>query len=388
MSDTNNNEQWPDRALTPAQSANRDAAALIPVTRSGAMPTDFAQMVDYAKFMSTAVGFVGGHLLKNVGACLGIMEVANQFGLPAYAVARQSYLVNGRVAFMGQFFHTVIEDYAPLEKGPNGRKLQFRYEGEGPTLKVFVSGTFKGASEPVIYESPMFKDIPTKNSPLWKSPSPSDVKRQFVYYGVRGWQTMHWPEGMLHAISEDEAAALPPSDYARDITPMEPLAAAEGLRERLARAHVAHGDQPKDGFVGEVTDAHFTDVTEQTAGVSDAAIEDALKAASAEPAQYPAPSADPNPDGPAAKQPKAPKATRKKAADKPADTTPAAMMPTNETEWSAYAIAWLKAEPDAEAMRKRWTGEQKMRNACGVTSEVRDPVFELYQQRLVELEGE
>ncbi len=387
MSDTNNNEQWPDRALTPAQAANRDAAALIPVTRSGAMPTDFAQMVDYAKFMSTAVGFVGGHLLKNVGACLGIMEVANQFGLPAYAVARQSYLVNGRVAFMGQFFHSVVEDYAPLERGANGRKLQFRYEGEGPTLKIIVSGTFKGAAEPVIYESPMFKDIPTKNSPLWKSPSPSDVKRQFIYYGVRGWQTINWPEGMLHAISEDEAAALPPSDYARDITPMAPTAEADGLRERLARAHVAHGDHPKDGFVGEVTDAHFTDVTEQTAGVSDAAIEQALAAAggaTADPEKHD----DANPDGAPAARPAKPRAPRKKATEKPADVTPAAMMPTTPAEWVPYATAWLNAETDAEAMRKRWTSEQKMRNTIGVTSEERDPVFEVYQNRLAAIEGE
>lgn len=232
--------QWPDKALTDAQRENRKSAALIPVRQGGAIPMNFAQMVDYAKFMSTARGAVGAHLMGNVGACLAVMEIANQFGLPAYAVARQSYLVNNRLAFMGQFFHSIVEDHAPLKKGANGRKLQWRYEGADETLKIIVSAIFEGATEPVEYESPIWKDITVKNSPLWKS----EPKRQFVYFAVRGWQTINWPEGMLQAISGDEAAALPPSEYARDITP------GESLMARLAAARI--WNEQSEGF----TDGH------------------------------------------------------------------------------------------------------------------------------------
>ncbi len=80
MTDTDT-QAWPDRTLTEAQQKNREAASLMPVSRSGALPMDFAQMVDYAKFMATARGAVGAHLNGNVGACLAVMEIAKQFDI-------------------------------------------------------------------------------------------------------------------------------------------------------------------------------------------------------------------------------------------------------------------------------------------------------------------
>lgn len=373
---------WPDRPLSEAQIRNRDAAALIPVSRSGAVLMDFAQQVQYAQFMSTAKGAVGAHLMGNVGACLAVMEIANQFGLPMYAVARQSYLVNNRIAFMGQFFHTIVEDYAPLKKGPNGRKLQFRFDGDGPTLKITVSATFEGASEPVEFESPMFKDIMTKNSPLWKSSSPSDVKRQFTYYGVRGWQTTCWPEGMMHAISEDEAAALPPSEYARDVTPIAKDPKVGELRERLAAAREADGDGPREGHQEGFTDAAFTEIANGNGAKTDAAIEETVAAAKVD-----APAAEP-PKETAAAKPKKPTKAEQKAAAEAAAAKPPADLPKTPAEWVTWATAWLDAETDPAAMRKRWQGEQKLRNEIGVTSEERDPVFVHFQERLTALEGE
>ena len=148
MSDTDT-QAWPDRPLTEAQQKNRESAALIPVARQGAMPMDFAQMVDYARFMSLARGVVGTHLMGNIGACLAVMEIGKQFDMPYYAVARQTYLVNGRVAFMGQLVHAILNKYCPLKK-----KLAWRYEGEGQSLKIIISGEFKDESEPRVWESP------------------------------------------------------------------------------------------------------------------------------------------------------------------------------------------------------------------------------------------
>jgi hypothetical protein len=366
MSDQLTQDQWPTAELTPAQQRNRQSAELIPVARSGVIPMNFAQMVDYAKFMSTAKGAVGAHLMGNVGGCLAVMEIANQFGLPAYAVARQSYLVNNRIAFMGQFFHSIIEDYAPLKKGPNGRKLQWKFEGDGDTLKIIVSATFEGASEPATYESPMWKDIKVKNSPLWQS----EPKRQFVYFAVRGWQTINWSEGMMHAISEDEAAALPPSEYARDITPLTERPSA-AILERLKDAQQ---DGPKEGFTEGFTESHF-DVAvaaQETAETPPEPVKPKRKYTrkeKPEPADAtPAPaSAEPAPSSPVA----------------PPESTAQAAIPTNATEWAFYCNLWLteaEANPaiDAEAVKARWSAELKLRNDCGVTSESRDPIFERY----------
>lgn len=384
MTDTDTQAAWADNTLTENQQRNRESAALIPVTRTGAIPMNFAQMVDYAKFMSTARGAVGAHLMGNVGACLAVMEIANQFGLPAYAVARQSYLVNNRVAFMGQFFHTIVEDFGPLEKGKNGRKLQFRYEGEGDTLKIIVSATFKGALEPVVYESPEIAKIPVKNSPLWKT----EPRRQLIYFGVRGWQTINWPEGMMHALSEDEAMALPPSEYARDITPIASAESA-GLKERLAAAQAEHPPgAEREGFRDGFTEGHFTETVAQT----DAAIDEAVAGASGQAAPDPVEVEEPAPAKPKGK---AKPDKKKKAKAFPGDT-PIADKPTAEAlpppktaaQWVVYCRTWLEAETDPNAMRKRWAAEQKMRNDVGVTSEERDPVFTYYQDRLTELEPE
>lgn len=360
---------WPDKTMTPAQQDARERASALVVRGGGAIPMNFEQMVDYARFMSTARGAVGAHLMGNVGACLAVMEIGAQFGMPYYAVARQSYLVNNRVAFMGQFFHSIIELHAPLKKGPNGRKLQWRYEGTlaDGTLKIFVSGTFEGAIEPVVYESPMFSEITTKNSPLWKSPAESEVKRQFVYFGVRGWQTEYWPEGMMQAMTEDEAAALPPSERAIDVTPV-----SEGLRERLAAAHADTPPEQREGFQPGFTEAEFTEISKDPAAI-DAAIAAASDAPPAEvKKEAEPPPADPKPAGKK-------KDTKAKKTDKP--------KPTSAEAWVPYAREWLTAEQDPAVMRKRWQDEMKMRNDLGVTSEQRDPVFEYYQERLAELEG-
>jgi hypothetical protein len=352
--------QWPDRPLTDAQIRNRDAAALIPVQRAGAAPMDFAQMVDYAKFMSTARGAVGQHLMNNVGACLAIMEIAKQFDMPAYAVARQSYFVNGRIAFMGQFVHALINKYCPLKE-----KLKWRYEGEwdrakdpdqkAATLRIIVTGTFKDETEPREWESPMLKEIVVKNSPLWKT----NPKHQLVYFGVRAWQTVNWPEGMLEVQTDDEAAMFPEigADRARDITP-----GAE-LRDRLLHHQ---GSQPEghkaEGFQHDFVESELAEQHDQTdqqsVDATDApppneeTIESGIEAATAEPPVDP---------------------------DK---------KPTTAAEWVPYALAWIKAGNDPDALRKKWSAEQRLRNKVGVTSEERDPVFEAYQNRLIELEGE
>ena len=383
MSETHDTSEM-ERPLTPGQEAFRERSTELVVTKAGAMPLNFAQMVDYAKAMSTAKGAVGAHLMGNVGACLAVMEIGSQLGMPFYAVARQSYLVNGRVAFMGQFFHSVIELHAPLKKGKNGRKLQFRYEGEigDATLKIFVEGTFEGASEPVTYESPMIKDIAVKNSPLWKT----EPKRQLIYFGVRGWQTINWPEGMLQAMTDDEAAALPPSERAIDVTPV-----SQDLRERLAAAHGGTAPAEREGFREGFTEATFTEVSgdqQDPAKVADAIDETIAAASGAAPPAAAEPAKTEDKPANEAKPDKAAKpAKAKKKADEPKAAAAPAALPKNAEEWAPWARAWLEAEQDPGKARTRWQAEMGLRNDLGVTSEQRDPVFEYYQERLTVLEG-
>lgn len=81
----------------------------------------------------------------------------------------------------------------------------------------------------------------------------------------------------------------------------------------------------------------------------------------------------------------------------PALPTPAAhdeggqaAIPKNATEWARYALAWLAdMEHDDSKNHQdimfRWNGERDLRNACGVTSEDRQPIFEVYNSTIERL---
>ena len=219
---------WPDRALTDNQQRVREAAELMPVGEGGAQPTNFAQLVDYANWMARSQAAVPLHLRNNVGACLAVIEIAHKFGFPAYMVARQTYLVNDQIAFMGQLIMAIINNFCPLKE-----RLKFRFEGEGADKCVIVTGHIVGEVDPVEYRSPALKDIPVKNSPLWKS----DPEQQFCYFGARRWQSRYWPEGLFGIYSPEELAEGEKMDAprvgaanAKDVTPQP------SLRERLRGA--------------------------------------------------------------------------------------------------------------------------------------------------------
>lgn len=357
MSETNTNEQWPDRALTAAQQENRSNAAQMPVVRSGAMPTNFAELVDYAKFMSTARGAVGAHLNGNVGACLAIIEIAKQFDMPAYAVARQSYLVNNRIAFMGQFFLAIINKYAPLKE-----RLKWRYAGkvEDRTRTITIYGTFKDEAEPREWTSPMLKDITPQNSPLWKT----NPDHQLIYFGVRAWQTVNWPEGMLGIHTDDEAAAMDPETYvgadrAIDVTP------GTDLRKRL-QEHSATLDPnaKRDGFEAGFTEAHFTETSETETDKGKVSVDETIASGIAA-------ATTPPPGDPAPAKPPKPRKKPKTAAD-----------------WKKGMTAYIAASIDAETLKAEWNGDLTLRADLGVSTPDRDEVFVLYQDKLTELEGE
>lgn len=77
------------------------------------------------------------------------------------------------------------------------------------------------------------------------------------------------------------------------------------------------------------------------------------------------------------------------AADKPATTAPAASGSTPKTaaEYQAHASAWIDAATDPDATQARWTSEKKLRNTCGVTEEVYDPLKKALDAKVAALRG-
>jgi hypothetical protein len=244
MSDTGTTDTgvWPDRKLTDNQQRVRAAAELIPVGDQGAAPMNFAQQVDYANWMAKSGAAIPAHLRNNIGACLAVMEIAHKFGFPAYMVARQTYLVNDQIAFMGQLIMAIINMFCPLKE-----RLKFRFEGEGPDLRCIVTGHIEGEVDAVEYRSPRIADIRVKNSPLWQT----DPEQQFCYLAARRWQSRYWPEGLFGIYSPEDLAENPNLDAprvgsanAKDVTP------TPSLRERLR-------GPGGDGFAGAGIGQHI-----------------------------------------------------------------------------------------------------------------------------------
>lgn len=176
---------------------DRSVAGAIVVQRGGSIAfRSMAEIFEFSKLMSLAQQAVPKHLRGQPGLCLGVTMQAVAWEMEPFAVAKKSYIVNDNLAYESQLIHAVIEARAPLKK-----RLRCTYSGEGVDRQCTVYGMFVGEDEPHEYTTPKFKDIPTKNSPLWKW----DVDQQMFYLGSRAWARKWCPDVLLGVYSPDEA---------------------------------------------------------------------------------------------------------------------------------------------------------------------------------------
>jgi hypothetical protein len=214
----------------------REAAKAIVIRSGGVVLQDWAQQVDYAKYMAGSKHAIPKHLRDNVGACIAVIDMAARWSFAPYQVARLCYLVNDMLAFESQLIHAVVEKFAPLKQ-----RLRPKYDGEGDSRTCTITGHFKYELEPLEYTSPTLGKITPKNSPLWKS----DPDQQLFYFSTQRWARRYCPDVLMGIHDQDQiavpfAADAPPIgfDNAKDVTPK--------LAERLQGFSA-------EGFVGEKT---------------------------------------------------------------------------------------------------------------------------------------
>ncbi len=216
--------------------------------RGGVNYSNAGQVMELAKMMAVAEVAVPKHLRGNPGACLAVAFQALDWGMSPFAVANKSYSVNDRISYEAQMVNAVILNRAPI-KG----RLKYEYTGDGPTLQCTVSATLEDG-DVVSYTSPMFRDIKTKNSPLWTS----DPKQQIGYLASRSMCRRHFPDVLLGVYTPEEMAEADP----RDVTPVKQTA-QERLKARLAENAQSQPENPAEstpeGNTAPVEDLPFTD---------------------------------------------------------------------------------------------------------------------------------
>jgi hypothetical protein len=213
----------------------REAARSITMTGSGVTLQNWAQSVDYAKYMAKAAQAVSKHLRDNVGMCIAVLDLATRWDFSPFMLAMRCHVINDVLCFESQVIHAVIEKFAPLKY-----RLRPTYEGsiEDGTRTLTITGHFNGELDPLIYTTPQLGKISPKNSPLWKT----DPDQQLFYLAIPRWGRRYCPDVLMGIHGREEMIDSEPMhvgfDRAKDVTPK--------LAERLN----ALAD---DGFADEKT---------------------------------------------------------------------------------------------------------------------------------------
>lgn len=237
-----------DRMTAIESKIDREISNSISVGTGGITFQNAGEVMEYAKMMAVSGSAVPKHLRGQPGACLGIIDDAIRFHTSPYALARKSFFVNDNLAYEAQVIAGIVNRFAPLRERPD-----VQYEGEGDDRKCIVVFRFRDGSDRT-YESPRFKDIHPKNSPLWKN----DPDQQQAYYSLRAGARRHCPEIILGMYDIDEMREA----QMRDITPKEEPSV-------MARLQARQADAPAEGFSTEHVEQQTGELlpeTEQNAG--------------------------------------------------------------------------------------------------------------------------
>lgn len=220
--------------------ATRQALAAVTFERRGAgggialIPQNFEQVVLMAQMMARAGPAVPKHLRDNPGVCMAVIVRAVGWEMDPFAVATKTYFVSDQVAYESQLVSAVVNMRAPVKGRP-----KVRYEGDGVERRCIFGYTMDDG-EFLEYESPRIKDIPVKNSPLWKG----DPDQQLFYYSARAWARRWVPEVLMGVYTPDEAQlrVMDEEERPRTFEALEESARDAEFQDKVA----APADAPKD----------------------------------------------------------------------------------------------------------------------------------------------
>lgn len=175
----------------------------IPVLDTGM----FDHMGRIAKLMA-ASGLVPSHLnaFKKEGGqdipmsqdeavanCFLVVNQAIRWRMDPFAVAQGVFVLRGKVGYEGKLIAAVINSH-PLLAG----RLSYKYDGEGQSRAVTVSGQIKDEQEAKTISGTVAQ---------WKTANDSWIKipdQMLAYRGAREWARRHMPEAILGVYAEEE----------------------------------------------------------------------------------------------------------------------------------------------------------------------------------------
>lgn len=179
-------------------------------------------MMETAEYLSEGRVSIPKHLQGNRADCLAVVMQAVQWKMNPFAVAQQTYFINGAISYGAKLVSSAITSVGPLIDRPHyewfgdwtkiigkfeirkGDKGEYRSPGwkladeEGLGVKVWA--TIRGESEPRVLEL-LLAQARTRNSTLWAD----DPKQQLAYLAIKRWGNLYCPDVILGVFTPDEA---------------------------------------------------------------------------------------------------------------------------------------------------------------------------------------
>ncbi|GGE30265.1 hypothetical protein GCM10011360_17880 [Primorskyibacter flagellatus] len=210
---TEHQERGPDLILREKRRQELGETEFQSGSQGGALmqPRNGRELMDMANMMAGCGTMVRDFYRNSPGDCAALIMICQPYGFNPYQVSWKTYKASKNadapVSFEGQLVNAMVNMSAPV-KG----RLRYRFEKEGtPDLTCTVSGIDRETGEEITYTSPPLKDIPVKNSPLWKG----DPQQQLGYYSARAWARRHFPELLLGVYTREEIEEAPMRDVSQ-----------------------------------------------------------------------------------------------------------------------------------------------------------------------------
>jgi hypothetical protein len=196
--------------------------------------------VDPLTNLKLAEAFAGATLVpeafrKSVGNCYIAVNLANRYGMDAWALMQEMYIINGRPMMSGKLAIAILNNSL-------AEPLRPVYSGEGDDRTITLTGRLQGEAEAQSVTLKV-RDAKTQNEQWRKNPD-----QMLMYAASRTWGRRFAPDILLGIVFDDEE--IPGVTAPRTPAPPAP---AEGLKPQAPMP-------PHDAETGEIAEPHELEV--------------------------------------------------------------------------------------------------------------------------------
>lgn len=148
---------------------------------------------------------------RTVANCFLVVEQSFRWGMSPFAVAPETYVVGGKLAYQGKLVLAVVNELAGLES-----RLRFQWAGEGTERQITISGRFRGESVDR-EDTVVWSKVKTDNQAWTKDPD-----QKLLYTGILHWARRWCPEVVLGVKSREDVEQEAQDEVVVDLPPRRP----------------------------------------------------------------------------------------------------------------------------------------------------------------------